>query len=195
MQRTEGRVHYMQTLCHQDVNNGTVKQVDVMDIHIIWMAEHNNVFPSLLIQAFVSNLPHSVDGGTPPSNEILSMYQAIFIDFQSVWGESIYTNLEKDKQEDFEIETYPNCKIPFHRSYSFLPCGKFELLRQIHLAFRSCCILPEQSWLGYPELLLANGENILHMFINYCAVNAITINNHDPLPHIEESQISIHVFY
>jgi hypothetical protein len=80
----------------------------------------------------------------------------------------------------------PNGKILFRSPYRISPHEEEELRRQIDKAIGRCWIQPSRSNIGSPILFMQKPDCTLHMCIDYCAVNAITIKDRYPLPHIED---------
>jgi hypothetical protein len=113
-------------------------------------------------------------------------------EFQGIFTEPTYANSQKGRQTDFEIKTDPNGKISFGSPYRISPREEEELRRQINKAIRCGCIQPFGSNFGSPVLFVPKPEGTLCMCIDYRAVNAITVKDRYPLPHIEDLLNSMH---
>jgi len=162
-----------------------------MGIHIIRNAALKNVSTRLLKWAFLITVRHHGDGNTLRT-EPLGEFQDMLTEFQGLFGEPTYANLQKERQTEFEIQTDPNGNILFRSPYCISPREEEELRRQIEKAI--CCgwIPPSRSNFGSPVLFVAKPNGTLHMCIDYRAVNAITIKDLYPLPHIEDLLNSMH---
>jgi len=190
-EREDGRVHYLPGLCPLDVDEGIVEQAKLMGIHIIRKAELKKVSTFLLKWAFLIKVHHRGDGKTLPT-EPPGEFQAMVAEFHGLFGEPTYANSQNGWQTDFEIKTDPNGKIPFRSPYRISPREEEQVRRQIDKAIRCCWIQPSQSNVGPPVLLVPKPDGTLHMSIDYRAVNAITIKDRYPLPHIEDLLNSMH---
>jgi len=60
------------------------------------------------------------------------------------------------------------------------------------MAIRCGWIHPSRSDFGSPVLFVLKPDVTLRMWIDYCAVNAITVKDCYPLPHIEHLLNSMH---
>jgi len=162
-----------------------------MGIHIIWKAELKNLSTRLLKWAFLFEVPHRGDGDTlrtePPGE-----FQDMLIEFQGLFSERTYAHSQKGRETDFEIKTDPNGKIPFRSPYHISPHEEEELRRQIDKVNRCSWIQPSRSNFGSLVLSVAKPDGILRTCIDYRAVNAITIQDRYPLPHIEDLLNSMH---
>jgi hypothetical protein len=174
-----------------DIDEGIVEQVKFIGIHIIQKAELKNVSTRLLKRAFLIKVHHHCDGDTLPT-EPPGEFQAMLTEFQGLFGEPTYANSQKGRQTDFEIKTDPNGKILFHSPYRISPCEEEELRRQIDKAIRCGWIQPARSNFGSPVLFVPKPDGTLRMCIDYHAVNAITVKDRYPLPHIEDLLNSMH---
>jgi hypothetical protein len=190
-EREDGRVHYLPGLRALDVDEGIVEQAKFMGIHIIRKAELKTVSTRLLKRAFLIKVHHRTDGDilpTEPPREV----QDMLTQFQGLFGEPTFANWQKGRQTDFEIKTDPNGKIPFRSPYPISPLEEEMLRRQIDKAIRCAWIQPSRSNFGLPVLFVPKPDGKLRMCIDYRAVNAITIEDRFPLPHIEDLLNSMH---
>lgn len=107
-------------------------------------------------------------------------------EFQGLFGEETYGNLQKRRYANFRIQTDLNGNIPFCSAYCISLGETMELWRQIDKAICCSWSLPLQSNFCSPVLLMAKPDSILCMFIDCCAVNNITIKDCYSLPRIED---------
>jgi len=163
-----------------------------MGINIIRKVELKNVSACLLKRAFLIKVHHRSDGSTLQTDELPGEFQEMLTEFQGLFGKRTFANLHNGRQADFEIKTDPNAKIPFHSPYRISPREKAELRRQIDNPIRCGWIQPSRSNFGSPVLFVPKPDSTLRMCIDYHAVNAITIKNCYPLPHIEDLLNSMH---
>jgi len=192
--RGDGRVHCLPGLRPLDVDEEIVKEAEFLGIHIIPKPELKNVCTRLLKRAFWITVHHRSDRNTLPT-EPPGELQDMLKEFQGLFGESTCANLQKERQTDFEIKTDPNGKIPLRSSYSISPREEEELRRQIPKGICSGYIQPCRSNFGSAVLFLRKPDGMLRMCIDYCAVNAMTVKDCHPLPHIEDLLNSMHGFY
>jgi len=113
-------------------------------------------------------------------------------DLRGLFGEPTYANSQKGRQSDFEIQMDPNGKIPFRSPYRISPREEEALRRQIDKAIRCGWVQPSRSNFSSPVLFLPKPDGTLRMCIDYRAVNAITVKDRYPLPHIEDLLNSMH---
>jgi len=190
-ERADGRVHYFPGLRPLDVDEEIVEQAKLMGIHIIQKGELKNISTRLLKRAFLIKVHHRGDGDTLPT-EPLGEFQAMLTEFQCLFDEPTDANSQKERQTDCEITTDPNGKIPFRSPYCISPREEEELRQQIDKTIRCSWIQPSRSNFGSPVLFVPKPDGTLHMCIDYRAVNAITIKDRYPLPHIEDLLNSMH---
>jgi len=70
-----------------------VEQAKFMGIHIIWKAELKNISTHLLKRAFLIKVHRHGDGDTLPT-ESLGQFQHMLTEFQGLFGEPTYANLQ-----------------------------------------------------------------------------------------------------
>jgi len=95
----------------------TVEQAKFMGVHIIQKAELNNVSARLLKGTFMIKAHHCGDGSTLRTDEPPGEFQQMLTEFQGLFGEPTFANWQNGRQANCEINTNPNCKIPFHSLY------------------------------------------------------------------------------
>jgi hypothetical protein len=193
-EREDVRVHYLPGLRPLDVDEGKVEQANFMGIHIIRKAELKNISTRLLKWAFLIKGHHGGDGVTLPT-EPPGEFQDMLTEFQGLFGEPTYANSQKGRKTAFEIKTDPNGKILFRSPYHISPREEEELLTQIDKAISCGWIQPSRSNFGSPVLFVPKPDGTLGMCIDNRAVNAITVKDRYPLPHIEDLLNSMHGSY
>jgi len=191
-EREDGRVHYLPGLCPLDVDEATVEQAKFIGIHIIWKVELKNVSACLLKRAFLIKVHHRGDGSTLQTDEPPGEFQEMLTEFQGHFGKPAFANSQNGRQADFEIKTDPNGKISFRSPYCISLLQEGELRRKIDKAIHCGWIQPSQSNFGPPVLFVPKPEGELQMCIEYRAVNAITVKDCYPLPHIEDLLNTMH---
>jgi len=191
-EREDGQVHYLPGLRPLDVHKEIVEQATFMGIHIIRKAELKNVSACLLKWAFLIKIHHCGDGSTLQTDKPPGEFQEMLTEFQGLFGEPTFANSQNGRQGDFEIKTNPIGKIPFHSPYRVFPREEAELRRQLDQAIRCGRFQHSQSNFGSLVLLMPKTVSTLRMCIDYRAVNAITIKDRYPLPHIEDLLNSMH---
>jgi hypothetical protein len=125
-----------------------VEQAKSMGIHIIRGAEFKNVSACLFKWAFLINVYHRGDGNINPTDEPPGEFQEMLKEFQGLFGQPTYANLQKGRQAEFEIKTDLNCKIPFCSPYCISPREEEELRREIGKAIHCGWIQPSWSNFG-----------------------------------------------
>jgi len=104
----------------------------------------------------------------------------------------MYGNLRRRIQGDFKIETHPYGKIAFYSPYHISLREEEELRWQIGRTIPCGWIQHSQSNFGSPVIFVPNPNGTLRMWTDYSAVNAITMKDRYPFPHIEVLRNSIH---
>jgi len=190
-EREDGRVYYPPGLRPLDLDEGIMQQAKFIGNHIVRKAELKNVSTRQLKRAFLINVHHRGDGDTLPTKPP-GEFQAMLMEFQRLFGEPTYANSQKGRQTDFEIDTDSNGKIPFRSPYRISPCEEEGLRRQMDKAFRCGWNQPSRSNFGSRVLFMPKPDGTLSMCTDYRAVNAITVKDCYPLPHIEDLLNSMH---
>jgi len=157
-----------------------------MGIHIIWKAELKTVSGFLSKLAFLMKSHHSSGGDTLLTDKLLGEFHHMLTEFQGLFSKWTYENLRKGRQADFEIESDPNRKIPFHSSLCIYLRGEWELRGQIYKVIHCGWIQPSWSNFGSPVLFMPQPDGTLCMCIDYRATNTIAIKDRYPLHHIED---------
>ncbi|GBG77256.1 hypothetical protein CBR_g23584 [Chara braunii] len=84
------------------------------------------------------------------------------------------------------IEVVPGSKVPRGRIYRMSPAELDELRRQLKELTETGWIRPSTSPYGAPVLVVPKKGGTLRMCIDYRGLNAITVMNAEPLPHIDD---------
>jgi len=194
-EREDGREHYLPGLSPLDVDKDMAQQAKSIGIHMIRKVELKNLSARLLKRAFLIKAYHLGDGATLQTDVLPVEFQQMLAEFLGLFCEPTCANSQNGWQANFEIKPDPNGKIPFHSPYRFSPWEEAQLRTQIAKVISCNWIQPSRSNLGSQVLFVEKPERMLPMCILYCAVNPITVNNHYPLPHIDDSLNSIHGSY
>jgi len=125
-EREYGRVHYLSGLCPLDVDEGIVEEPIFMGIHNIWKAQLKNVSTHLLKWAFLIKVHHHGDSETLPT-EPPGEFQGMLTEFQGLFGEATYANLQEPRQTDFSSKTDPNGKLLLHSPHPIFSRDEEEL--------------------------------------------------------------------
>jgi hypothetical protein len=92
--------------------------------------------------------------------------------------------LPPDRDIEFGIELVPGTASISRRPYRMLPDELVELKKQLEELLKKGFIRPSKSEWGCPALFVKK-EDTLRMCVDYRPLNAITIKNKYPLPHID----------
>ncbi|SMR61471.1 unnamed protein product [Zymoseptoria tritici ST99CH_3D1] len=107
-------------------------------------------------------------------------------------AESLPNSLPAHRADsDLAIDFKPGSKIPFRKPYLI---GERELAvvrKHIDDLLKKGVIRESKSPCSSPVLLIKKGDGRIRVYINYRAVNAITVKNRYPLPHIRETLLRI----
>jgi len=190
--REDGRAHCLPGLRPFDVDEGIVEQATFMGIHIIRKVELTYVSTRLLKQAFLIKVHHRGNADTLPTDKPTSEVQEMLAEFQGHFGEPTYSNSKKGRQAEFEIKPDLNGKISFRSPCRICRREAVELRREIEKAI--CCGWIQPSWsnFGSAVLFVPKTDCTLRMYMDHRAVNAITVKDYYPLPHIKDLLNSMH---
>ena len=86
-----------------------------------------------------------------------------------------------------EIELLPGAQARMMRSYRLTPKERDELVKQITKMIEKGWIRPSSSSWGAPVLFAPKSDGGLRMCIDYRMLNAATIRNAHPLPHVQDA--------
>jgi hypothetical protein len=67
------------------------------------MVAYRNKSAHLLKWAWLNNVHHHSEGDTLPTDELLCEFQDTFTEFQCLFSEPVYANLQEQMQPNFEI--------------------------------------------------------------------------------------------
>ncbi|GBG80811.1 hypothetical protein CBR_g31367 [Chara braunii] len=84
------------------------------------------------------------------------------------------------------IEVVPGSEVPRGRVYRMSPAVLYELRRQLKELTEKGWIRPSTSPYSAPVLFVPKKGGTLRMCIDYRGLNAITVKNAEPLPHIND---------
>jgi hypothetical protein len=113
-------------------------------------------------------------------------------EFQRLFGGPTYSNSQKGRQSDFEIQMDLNGKIPLCSPYRISPHQEDVIKKQIDKAMRCGWIQPSRCNFGSPVLFVPKPDSIMGMCIDYCAVHAIIVKDRNPLCLFEDLLNSMH---
>ena len=102
----------------------------------------------------------------------------------SVW-ESTEGLSERSYQA--EIDLLPGAQARMMRSYRLTPKERDELVKQITKMIEKGWIRPSSSSWGAPVLFAPKSDGGLRMCIDYRMLNAATVRNAHPLPHVQDA--------
>ncbi|GBG81013.1 hypothetical protein CBR_g31569 [Chara braunii] len=91
-----------------------------------------------------------------------------------------------DREIAHAIEIIPGSETPKGRIYRMAPTELDELRRQLKELTEKGWIRPSTSPFGSPVLFVPKKGGTLRMCIDYRGLNAITVKNAEPLPHIDD---------
>jgi hypothetical protein len=162
-----------------------------MSIHIMQKVELQNVYTGLLKWDFLIKVHQRGDGHKDPTEPRVE-FQDMLKEFRCLFSEPTCPNSLNGRQTDFKIKTDLNGKIPFCSPYRISRRAEEELQRQIGKAIRCGWIQPSRNSFGSPVLFVPKPASTLYMCIDYRPVNAITVKDRFPVPHIEDLLNSMH---
>ena len=86
---------------------------------------------------------------------------------------------------EFKIELLPDTAPISRRPYRMPPNELVELKTQLNELLKKGLICPSSSPWGCPAIFVKNKDQSLRMCVDYRPLNAVTIKNKYPLPHID----------
>jgi hypothetical protein len=95
------------------------------------------------------------------------------------------TGMPPDRDIEFIIELQPSTAPISKRSYRMAPNELAELKIQLQDLLDKGFIRPSASPWGCPALFVKKKDNSLRLCVDYHPLNAVTIKNKYPLPHID----------
>ncbi|CAF4290313.1 unnamed protein product, partial [Rotaria sordida] len=98
---------------------------------------------------------------------------------------SFRCNVEK-RLKYHEIKIFDNVTPPSQQPFRMLQSELAELKRQLEILLEKGFIHPSNALYAAPVLSAKKKDGTLHMCVDYCASNKITIKNKYPIPRIDE---------
>jgi hypothetical protein len=93
--------------------------------------------------------------------------------------------LPPDRDVEFTIELEPSTAPISRRPYHMAPQELAEMKTQLEDLLNKGFIHPSSSPWGCPTIFAKKKDGTLHMCVDYRPLNAVTIKNKYPLPHID----------
>ena len=115
---------------------------------------------------------------------------SVVCEFPDVFPDEL-PGLPPDRDIEFGIELIPGTAPISRRPYRMPPDELAELKKQLEDLSKKGFIRPSKSEWGCPALFVKKKkEGTLRMCVDYRSLNAVTIKNKYPLPHIDVLLIS-----
>jgi hypothetical protein len=105
-------------------------------------------------------------------------------EFLDVFSDDL-PGMPPERAIEFKIELQPGTTPIAKSLYRMTPVKLAELKLQLKDLLDKGYIHPSSSPWGCPTLFVKNKDEALHLCVDYRPLNAITIKNKYPLPHIE----------
>jgi hypothetical protein len=105
-------------------------------------------------------------------------------EFLDVFSDDLL-GMPPERAIEFKIELQPGTTPIAKSLYRMTPVKLAELKLQLKDLLDKGYIHPSSSPWGCPALFVKNKDEALHLCVDYRPLNAITIKNKYPLPHIE----------
>jgi hypothetical protein len=105
-------------------------------------------------------------------------------EFLDVFSDDLL-GMPPERAIEFKIELQPGTTPIAKSLYRMTPVKLAELKLQLKDLLDKGYIHPSSSPWGCPALFVKNKDETLHLCVDYRPLNAITIKNKYPLPHIE----------
>ena len=120
----------------------------------------------------------------PEMKNILQLHVDVF--------EDLPDGLPPQRPVDHEIPLEPGTQPIYQRTYKMGELELRELRAQLEMYLKKGWIKPSTSPYGAPILFVKKKDGGLRMCVDYRGLNAVTIKNRYPLPHIEELLDRLH---
>jgi hypothetical protein len=118
------------------------------------------------------------------TTEVTPIHQILVVcEFLDVFLDEL-PGLLPDRDIEFGIELVPGTASISRRPYRMPPDELVELKKQLEELLKKGFIRPSKSEWGCPALFVKK-EDTLRMCVDYRPLNAVTIKNKYPLPHID----------
>jgi len=108
----------------------------------------------------------------------------VVCEFPNVFPEDL-PGLPLDQDVEFKIELIPGTDPISRRPYRMPPNELAELKTQLNELLKKGLIHPSSSPWGCPTIFVMKKDQSLRMCVDYRPLNAVTIKNKYPLPHID----------
>jgi hypothetical protein len=93
--------------------------------------------------------------------------------------------MSPERDIEFKIELQPSTALIAKTLYKMSPVEVAELKIQLQDLLDKGFICPSSSPWGYPALFVSKKDKDFHLCVDYRSLNAVTIKNKYPLPHID----------
>ncbi|XP_040948667.1 uncharacterized protein [Gossypium hirsutum] len=127
-----------------------------------------------------NNVEEKFEGEIP--REVKQLLQS----FQDVMPTELPKTLPPKREVDHKIELLPNTEPPARAPYRMSPPELEELRKQIRELLDAGFIKPSKAPFGAPVLFERKHDGSLRLFIDYRALNKITVKNRYPIPLIAD---------
>jgi hypothetical protein len=119
------------------------------------------------------------------ATEVIPIHQIpVACEFPDVFLDEL-PGLTPDRDIEFVIELVPGTASISRRPYRMPLDELVELKKQLEELLKKGFIRPSKSEWGCPALFVKKKEGTLRMCVDYRPLNAVTIKNKYPLPHID----------
>ena len=108
----------------------------------------------------------------------------VVCEFPDVFPDEL-PGISSDREIEFKIELLPGTTPISRRLYRMPPNELAELKIQLHELLENGLICPSSSPWGCPAIFVKKKDKSLWMCVDYRPLNAVTIKNKYPLPHID----------
>ena len=138
------------------------------------------------------HLPHMnapVSDSTVMSETAL---QAVIHDFQDRFPATLPDGLPPERNIAHAIPIEPGSIPPDRHLYRMSPAEKVEMKRQVSEGLRRGIIEPSTSPYGAPCLFVTKKDGSLRMYVDYRALDKLTVKTKYPLPRIDDLLDQLH---
>ena len=118
--------------------------------------------------------------------EVLDLVVKILKEFRDVMSAELPKELPPRRPIDHKIELLPGTKAPAQAPYRMSPTELLELRKQLKELLDAGLIQPSRAPYGAPVLFQNKHDDSLYMYVDYRALNKVTIKNKYPIPLVVE---------